>query len=129
MKNLKFLFVTIILACLIGVTEVNAQALVVRDSQYKDVYYEIDGTQYGAYAFVEYQFVITPSGNFKWVAKGEIVEAYEWDPAIGWIPLDYIPLPNKTVIYYDPAWNNEKVTITPSGNVTVVVLVKDAPWL
>ena len=124
MKNLKFLFLTVILACFVGITQTNAQAFIQRGEQDKDVYYEIDGVQYGAWAHVEFQYVVTPSGNFKWVAKGEIVEAYEWDPGVGWILLDYIPLPKKAVIYYDPVWNNEKVTITPSGKVTVVVLVK-----
>ena len=125
MKKLKFLFVPVILISLVGFTQVNAQALIVRDSQYKDVYYEIDGIQYGAWALVEFQYVITPSGNFKWVAQGEIVEVFEWDTDGGyWVPLDDIVLPKKAVIYYDPVWNNEKVTITPSGKVKVVVLVK-----
>ena len=52
------------------------------------------------------------------------MEVFEYDS--GWVLLDHIPLPKKTVIYYDPNWNDEKVTITPSGKVKVVALIKDA---
>jgi hypothetical protein len=129
MKTLRFLFVAVLLTCIVGVTQTNAQAEIYRGQEVKDVYYEIDGVQYGAYANVDYQFVITPSGHFKWVATGDIVEAYEYVPGEGWVLLDHIQLPKKTVIYYDPLVNDEKVTITPSGKVKVVVLIKDAPWL
>lgn len=126
MKTLKFLFVAFLLAC-IAIPQTNAQAEINRGINIKDVYWETDGVQYGAWAELDYQFVITPSGHFKWVAVGEIFEVYKFDN--GWILLDDIVTPEKAVIYYDPNYNDEKVTITPSGNVKVVVLVKDAPWI
>ena len=130
MKKGKFLFVAVLLTCFVGLQQTNAQAEIYRGQDVKAVFYEIDGVQYGALANTDFQYVITPSGHFKWVAKGDIVEAYEYDPTTGvWNLLDDIPLPKKTVIYYDPYYNDEKVTITPSGKVTVVVLVKDPIWL
>jgi len=122
MKTLKFLFAAVLLTCIVGVTQTNAQAEIYKGQEFKTVFYEIDGVQYRAIANLDWQIVIPPSGHFKWVAKGDIVEAVE--VLTGIVHLDPIPLPKNTVIYYDPVYNDEKVTITPSGKVTVVMLIK-----
>ena len=127
MKKGKFLFVAVFLTCIVGVTQTNAQAEVNRGPELKAVYYEVDGVQYEALADVDWQSIVTPSDNFKWVSKGDIVQAEE--VLTGIVHLDPIPLPKKTVIYYDNSTNGEKITITPSGQVTVVVLERDADWL
>lgn len=127
MKKGKFLFVAVLLTCIVGVTQTNAQAEIYTGPEGKPVFYEIDGVQYVAIADVNWQCIITPSDNFKWVAIGDIVEAVE--VLTGIVHLDPIPLPKKTVIYYDHSTNGEKITITPSGKVTVVVLERDADWL
>ena len=125
MKNLKFLFVAVLLTCIVGVTHTNAQAEINRGQEPdKRVFYEVDGVQYNALADLDWQYIITPSGHFKWVAKGDVWVAVEAHSGIA--HFDPIPLPKKAVIYYDPNYNDEKVTITPSGKVKVVVLVKDA---
>ena len=124
MKTLKFLFIAVLLSCF-AIAQTNAQADIYRGINIKDVYWEIDGVKYAAYAELDYHYVVIPSGHHKWVAVGEIFEVYKFDG--GWILLDEIVPPKKTVIYYDPYINNEKVTITPSGKVTVVMLLKDAP--
>jgi hypothetical protein len=126
MKTLKFLSIAVLLSCFIGITKTNAQAEIWTGLNNKDVYYEIDGVQYMAIAPLDAKIVFTPSKNWKWVATGEIAEVWENVSGV-WVLLDHIPLPKNTVIYYDPNWNDEKVTITPSGKVKVVVLVKD-PW-
>jgi hypothetical protein len=123
MKTLRFLFVAVLLTCIVGVTQTNAQAEIYRGQEFKRVFYEVDGVQYNAFADVDYQFIITPIGHFKWVATGDVVVAVEVHTGIA--HFDPIPLPKKTVIYYDPYTNGEKVTITPSGKVKVVVLLKN----
>jgi len=111
---MKF-FIVVILACFVGFTQANAQALVSKEYHRKEVTYEVNGEIVVAVAVGYRMMILTPSGNFKWVFQGELQEG--------------TPLPKKTVIYYDPVWNNEKVTITPSGKVKVVVLDKmDDPW-
>ena len=112
----KFLFVTFMLACFVSIKQTNAQAIVENKVYHeKEVTYEVDGETVVAIA-VGYRLMLsTPSDNWKWVFQGELPEG--------------TPLPKKTVIYYDPFYNNEKVTITPSGKVKVVVLVRDAWWL
>ena len=130
MKNLKFLFVTFILTCFVGIAQIDAQVIITRGENTPDwpkpVHYEVDGVYILADAVGDYQWIITPANSFQWLFKGYIYAAYGWDEASGdYVLLDPIPLPKRTYIYYDPGLNNEKVTITPSGIVTVVVQVKD----
>lgn len=113
MKNSKFLFVAVILTCFVGVTQTNAQANILEGSAIKEVSYEAaNGVPVEAVAVGYAHLVLTPSGNFLWVFQGLLPEG--------------TPLPKKTVIYYTPVGpvgtfdDYEKVTITPSGKVTVV---------
>jgi len=131
MKVLRFLFVAAILTSFVGVLQTKAQAYVERGSEEKPLIFEIDGEQYMATAYVEYQFEGTPSKNFNWVSHGHLVEASISDGQGGWISLDYIPLPRRTISADDPRpWvGEEKVKITPNGKVTVVAHFKDVdPW-
>lgn len=126
MKKFKFLFVTVILTCFAGITQINAQAQIVRgvnspEDGLKIVHYEVDGVTYFAGAASEYKFVITPSGILNWVFQGEIYEVY--DPETGEVMED-IPLPKKAFSYIDPGLNDEKVTVTPKGKVHVIAQIK-----
>lgn len=129
MKNLKTLLLAVILMCGVGVLQTKAQAYIERGSEYKPLIYEIDGEQYSATAYVEYQYEGTPSRNFNWVSHGRLIEASKSDGQGGWIALNYIPLPKRTIKAVDPRGFDEKVKITPTGKVTVSAHVKDiAPW-
>lgn len=128
MRNLKFLFLAVILTCFVGVIPANAKAYVIRGSEDKPLTYEIDGEQYRATAHVEYQFVNTPNLNLNWVSHGYLTKVEKWDGQV-WVELDDIPSPKKTVKAIDPRGFDEKVTINPRGKVTVSAHVKDVnPW-
>ena len=130
MKNLKVLFLAVILTCGVGVLQTKAQAYIERGTEVdKILIYEIDGEQYMAYADVEYQYEGTPSGNFNWVSHGHLTKAWISDGQGGWVQLNYIPLPKRAVKAYDPRGFDEKVKITPTGKVTVSAHRKIAnPW-
>lgn len=126
MKNLKILFAVVVLICVVGVTQSNAQAYIEKGSEYKPLMYEADGMQYFAWAYMEYQYEGTPSGNFNWVAHGTIVAVFNYETGEY---LDPMPLPKRTVKAVDPNGYDEKVTINPQGKVTVVAHVKiEFPW-
>jgi len=126
MKNLKFLFAAIVLTCFVGISQSNAQAVIVKGTEEKPLDYEVDGVQYYAVAFMEYQWEGTPSGNFNWVAHGTLVAVF--DAETGEL-LDPMPLPKRTVKAVDPRGFDEKVTINPNGKVTVVAHTKpEFPW-
>lgn len=122
MKNLKILFVAIILTCAVGVIQSSAQAHIEKGSQDKYLLYEVDGVTYFAVAYVEYQWV-GANNNFNWVAHGTVIETYN---ITTW---ELVEFPKKTVKASD-AYNyyDEKVTINPQGKVTVSAHVKVDPW-
>ena len=119
MKNLKFLFVAVILTCSVCVIQTKAQAHIEQGTEYKPLIYEVDGEQYLGIAYVEYQWVGTPSGRFSWIAHGHLISASINDGQ--GVSLDPIPLPKRTVNATDACmcWD-EKVKINPKGKVTVV---------
>lgn len=128
MKTLKFLSIAALFICVLGVTQLNAQVIVNdKGTEMKELIYEVADDTYAAFAALEWHMVITPSGNLNWEAHGFLtdVEVWMWDPENpkaqygGWVLIDYLPLPSKTVDAFDPWTGEEKVIITPNGKVHV----------
>lgn len=131
MKNLKLLSVAAILTCSVALMQTKAQAHVERGSEDKPLLYEFGGEQYSAWAYIEYQFVGTPSQNFNWKGHGYITQVSIWDDQNGWVLLDHIPLPKKTIKADDPRdfVGEETVKINSQGKVMVSAHRKnEAPW-
>lgn len=129
MKKLRFLLVAGMLAGLAGLDQTNAQAYIEKGSEYKPLEYESGGDRYFAWAHIDYQYEGTPSGNFNWSGHGYLIQVYIWDEQNGWVMLNDLPKPKKTVKAVDPNGYDEKVTINPRGKVTVVAHTKiEEPW-
>ena len=128
MKTFKFLCITALFLCFISVSQLNAQVIANdKGTEMKELIYNVDGDTYAAYAALEWHMVITPSGRLNWEAHGFLtdMEVWKWDPENpeaqygGWILIDYLPLPKKTIDAYDPWAGEEEVIITPNGKVHV----------
>jgi len=127
MKTLKFLFVAALFTCFVGIIQANAQAYI-NDKGYelKELIYEVDGNMYAAFAELQWHMVLTTSGQVSWVSNGSLSdsEVWMWDPENpdaqwgGWVLIDYLPLPSRTIVGYDPNFGDE-AKITPSGRVHV----------
>jgi hypothetical protein len=130
MKNLKFLFVAVILTCYVGVTQTKAQVYIERGTESdayeplgpKPVVFEIDGVQYFAWVETEYQLVLTPSLNVNWTSHGQIVEVHK-DDQYGEI-VEGLKF-QKAVNIYDPRGYPDKITITANGKVNVTAHIKN----
>ncbi len=127
MKNLKFLFVAVILTCFVGVTQTMAQAYSGTGTESdanepygpKPVKFEIDGVEYTAIAEMEFKWVITPSLNLNWVSHGRIIAVF----LNGELVEDFKF--KKAVRAYDTRGYEDKIIITPGGKVNVTNHFKD----
>jgi hypothetical protein len=127
MKNLKVLFVAVILTCFVGVTQTKAQAYSGTGTESdanapygpKPVEFEMDGVKYTAIAEMEFKWVITPSLNLNWVSHGHIIAVF----------LDGVLVEDfkfkEAVRAYDTRGYEDKIIITPGGKVNDTNRFKD----
>lgn len=100
----------------------NKKASIIRGSEVKPLTFEFDGIQYLAYAHIDYQYEILPTGKFNWSGHGYLIGLAVWNPEVNdWVCLENILLPKRAINADDPRdfVGEEKVKITPTGNVMV----------